>query len=95
MFITRPTDIELIEVYTKWAEAMILAGLGINWLVTFLIVGKLYWVGHRVAAISGERSTNKYRSIILALIESGLLLSMTLGVLVGFNLTGCVSPSPL
>lgn len=88
---TRNNNPAFIAAYNRWAEATILVELGQLWVVTFLVIGKLYWVGHRVAALTSAGQGNKYRSIIMALVESGILLSVVLGIYVGFRLAQCVS----
>lgn len=68
-------------------EAAIIIDLIINWTVTILIVGRLYWVGHR----SGGMHANKYMRVILAFVESGFLLSVNMVLYLGFY----ASPKPV
>jgi len=84
-------DINMIKSYTDamdWkylhaAETMLTLDVVMTWLTTLLIIYKLYRVGHRAMAMTANQ-TNKYLRIILALIESGALLSVVLGIFVGF-----------
>lgn len=76
--------------YVHCTEAMLLFDVVINWLVTLLIIWKLYRVGHRAMNLTGQRS-NKYLRIILSLVESGILLSVTIGVYAALWIAGLVS----
>lgn len=75
-------DKALTQRYVKSTEAMLMFDLIITWLVTSMIIWKLYRVGHRAMNLTGRKS-NKYLRIITALVESGMLYSVVLGVFVG------------
>lgn len=66
--------------YMVWTEALVAAEMLVTWVVTGLIIGKLWWVGRRskAAAQPGGPPVNRYRSIIIALVESGALYSVTM-----------------
>lgn len=64
-FANRPMVLFLIDVLTNCA-------------LTGLIAGRLYWVGRRSRVLSG-RTKNRYRGVVLALVESGALLTLTMG----------------
>lgn len=62
----------------RLTEGVFTIDIIINWLATLMIIWRLWRVGHRTAWI-GERRTNKYLSIILALVKSGMLFSLAIG----------------
>lgn len=80
---------EINDYYVKSTEAVLLFHLVIAWVATFMIIWKLYHVGHRAMGLTGSRN-NKYLRIILALVESGMLFSVVMGVYVALWFAGMV-----
>lgn len=72
------TDSQAIH-WRRCFEALYTIDIIVNWFVTLMIIWKLWRVGHRAMAIT-DRGTNRYLSIILALIESGMLYSVVGGL---------------
>lgn len=60
-------------------KAMLTIDIILNWLVTILIIWRIWRVANRARAISSHQR-NRYLSVILALVESGMLFSLTIGV---------------
>lgn len=75
-----PTNGADVHELLNVTQAAIIIDLIINWSVTILIVARLYWVGHR----SGGMHANKYMRVILAFVESGFIVSVTLVLYLGF-----------
>ena len=64
--------------YTKTTLILYSHTIAYNWIVTGLIIWKL-WRHHREAATLGQESTDSpYIKVIVAMVESGALYSMTL-----------------
>lgn len=82
-----------LYLYRNWTEIMLCTEMSITWLVTGLIAWRLYWAGHRTAAIS-DSGSSKYLSIILGIIESGTIFSIVNGVFVALFFIDAVS-SPM
>lgn len=76
--------------YIQWTQAMFTLDLAISWLVTLMIIWRLYRVGYRAMAIAGRKS-NRYLNIILALVESGMFSSVVMGVFVALIYAQMVS----
>lgn len=74
------TDYESAQ-YVRCTEAMLTIDLILTWLVTLMIIWKLWHVGRRVMP-STDRKENRYLAIILALVESGMLYSVVVGAFV-------------
>lgn len=77
----RPVSYAASISYNRCTEAMLTINFVNNWLVTLMICWKLWRVGRRAIAIS-DRRNNRYLAIILALVESGVLYTVGLGVYV-------------
>ncbi|KAJ8090901.1 hypothetical protein PM082_024824 [Marasmius tenuissimus] len=55
-----------------------LGSLCSNLLLTSLIVGRVFYISHRVARLSKQPVAQIYRTVIYAVVESGILYPMTL-----------------
>lgn len=64
--------------------------LGITWLATLMIIWKLWQVGAKTMRMT-DRRENKYLTIIFALVESGMLISVVMGVFAGLWFASLVS----
>lgn len=77
--------------YEQVGGAMFTTDVVLNWIVTTLISWKLYRVGQQAARITGNGGSNRYTKIILALVESGAILSIWMGLYAGLMLSRNVS----
>lgn len=64
--------------FSIWTEVLFATEFIVTWMVTGMIIGRLWYVGRRARAIS-DRSENRYSSIIRGFIESGALYSLAIG----------------
>lgn len=91
-FINNPYDEDIDQKYVKWVVVQLGMDLFLSWYATLMIIGKLWWAGTRVSAmIRDAREPSKYRAIIIAFIESGTILSVTMAAYIGFWASGNVS----
>lgn len=86
----RPATLAELNAYTRWTRGVLSSDLVITWLATLMIIWKLYRVGQRSMQMT-DRKSNKYINIILALVESGILYSVVLGVFVALSFASLVS----
>lgn len=91
--IHQPFEMADLSTYKRWVIGMLLTDLVINWVVTLMIIGKLWWVGYSAvkASPAGGRRPNKFAAVIMAFVESGAILSITLAAYIGFWISGNVS----
>lgn len=87
------TPEQILSKYSAWTIALITTELVANWLVTLLIIWKLWRVGNKVEE-ADTRTKNMYMHVIIALVESGMLFSITIGAFVAITVTGNVSTLP-
>lgn len=73
------TDNEVEQSYYVY-EALLTVDLVLNALATGLMIWKLWRAGNRFGSLSAERRRNPYMSIIVAVIESGTLYTVVIGV---------------
>lgn len=91
--IHHPFSVVAYQNYRRWAIALLATDLAINWIVTLMIIGRLWWIGHCAAVASpiGGRRPNRFATVILAFVESGSILSITLAFYIGFWISENVS----
>lgn len=80
--------------YQSTAAALIYISMGLNWLVTGLIVGRLWWADRKLKATyrsADSAPRTSYTKIMVALIESGAFYSIYLVAYLIGNYAGNVS----
>ena len=78
--------------YKAWTSTVLFMTLIYNWIVTALIVGRLWWADRRLKAnYTAGAPPKDYIKIIIALVESGALYSIALGAFLLAYLCGNVS----
>lgn len=78
-------------IFSTVSGAMFVGEVVLNASMTFTIVWRLFGVGRRAAALVSQRSTSMYRRIIIALVESGALITFWLSLFAGLKMANQVS----